>query len=58
MSIQIRQLAARVGDKGSRESNDYNFGSLYPTDRRVAASALPGSTCGVPSKYGLSGTGF
>ncbi len=40
--MQIRQLAARVGDKGLRESNDDDFGSLYPTDRRAAHRRCPG----------------
>jgi UDP-GlcNAc:undecaprenyl-phosphate/decaprenyl-phosphate GlcNAc-1-phosphate transferase len=40
--IRIRQLAARVGDKGSRESNDYTFGSMCPADRRAAHRRCPG----------------
>jgi UDP-GlcNAc:undecaprenyl-phosphate/decaprenyl-phosphate GlcNAc-1-phosphate transferase len=40
--IQIRQLAARVGDKYLRESNDNDFGSLYPTDRRAVHRRCPG----------------
>jgi UDP-GlcNAc:undecaprenyl-phosphate/decaprenyl-phosphate GlcNAc-1-phosphate transferase len=40
--IQIRQLTSRVGDKSLIDSNDDNFGSLYPTDRRAVPRRCPG----------------